>query len=73
VEIDFLADELIKKEEIYGARIMGGGFGGSLIILANDSFKPELLEDLNAVYEKKYGARFDTYHVKPSEGAKLVG
>jgi galactokinase len=73
VEIDFLADELIKKEEIYGARIMGGGFGGSLIILANDSFKPELLDDLNTLYEKKYGVRFDTYHVKPSEGAKLVG
>jgi len=72
VEIDFLVNEFMKRDEVYGARIMGGGFGGSLILLADESFKPEFLGKLNRSYKEKYGTGFDVYQVRPAEGAKFV-
>lgn len=72
IEIDFLTDELMKMKEVYGARIMGGGFGGSLILLVNNRFNVTCVDSLKRRYHEKFGVDFDIYHVRPAEGAKLV-
>ena len=71
-EIDFLVDELKKMDQVKGARIMGGGFGGSLIILADEALCNDDLEELSSAYKEQYNVDFDCYSVTPSEGAVFV-
>jgi galactokinase len=37
-ELDFLQDQMTKHSGVYGSRMMGGGFGGCLLVLANAEF-----------------------------------
>jgi galactokinase len=55
-EIDFLQANLLKQPEILGARMMGGGFGGCLLVLAQDSFDFNNLESLATAYHAQFGS-----------------
>jgi galactokinase len=68
-EIDFLVEELNKMPQVHGARIMGGGFGGSIIFLAETHFNSKKIEPLNIEYNKRYQTEFKFYEVDPSKGA----
>jgi len=71
-EIDYLVEAFIKMEKVNGARIMGGGFGGSLIVLADKTLCREDLEGVAAEYKERYKVDFELYSVTPSEGAVFV-
>ena len=68
-EIDFLVEELNQMPFVYGARIMGGGFGGSIIFLAKRNLSEKELYSLNSDYNKRYQTSFHFYQVSPSQGA----
>lgn len=58
-EIEFILEKLYKSksDKIKGARIMGGGFGGSVIVVCeknSESFINNLLLDVNKEYENKF-------------------
>lgn len=54
-ETDFIVDCLGKEENIYGARQIGGGFGGCVLAIAKDE---ELQDSIDRVGQQ-YKARFD--------------
>jgi len=68
-EIDFLVEAMIRMPFVRGARIMGGGFGGSIIFLTHKDFSPDTLSELNRQYANRYHREFFVYKVLPSQGA----
>lgn len=53
-EIDFLQCHLLQTPGILGARMMGGGFGGCLLVLAKANFDLHLLEAVFSAYQLCY-------------------
>jgi len=68
-ELDFIVEEFNKFPQVYGGRIMGGGFGGSAIILCEEYDFLNEISEFKEEYKKKYGIEIDVYEVKPSKGA----
>jgi galactokinase len=55
VEIDFLQVALLNVPGILGARMMGGGFGGCLLVLAQNNLDFASLETIAFTYKEHYG------------------
>ena len=53
-EMDFLQNQLLQTPGILGARMMGGGFGGCLLVLAKADFNSHSLEAVFAAYQLRY-------------------
>ena len=51
-ELDFIVENLKNQVRCYGARMMGGGFGGSVIALIDDN--NHNFSKLEEVYKKKF-------------------
>ena len=68
-ELDHLVEETRGLEEVYGARLSGGGFGGSVIALV----VPEAVDRVSDLLIRSYRERFDrscdVLTVRPSDGA----
>lgn len=71
-ETDFIVSLLERNPSVLGARIVGAGFGGSVIVLARPSFK-EHLPNLTERYRVKFGMDLKVIEVEPSEGAHVRG
>lgn len=56
-EIDLLVNLARKNKNVYGARLTGGGFGGSIVALTRKNFKETIAEEMIAVYEKETGGK----------------
>lgn len=56
-EIDLLINLAQKNKNVYGARLTGGGFGGSIVALTRKSFKQSIAEEMISAYEKETGGR----------------
>lgn len=54
-EIDLLVDLAREESDVYGARITGGGFGGSVVVLVRKGTGRELGERLTAAYSERTG------------------
>ncbi len=70
-EIDFLVDELSKKKSVLGARMVGGGFGGGVIVLAGEEFKRDF-PSIAEKYKMKYSISPELLEVESSEGVSVV-
>ena len=73
IELDFLQHELLNNPSILGARMMGGGFGGCLLVLALEQCDP--LKDLSHLfknYTQQFVAQALCYPIQISEGVHLV-
>ncbi len=57
---------------VIGARMTGGGFGGSTVTLCESSKAPEIAARLAADYEKTTGIKPQIFASRPSKGAHLV-
>jgi len=53
-EIDYLVDEFKNYNQIFGARITGGGFGGSVIAIARKGSGKNLAEEIVSRYWNKF-------------------
>ena len=71
-ELDAIVDAAKAIPEVYGARLSGGGFGGSCCLLVD----PDAADKIAAQITKEYKARFGDEPVcsliKPSRGAHIV-
>ena len=56
MELDFLVDETKEHNQILGARMMGGGFGGCTINLIHSEFIDFFIEKISRKYLKKFSA-----------------
>lgn len=54
-EIDTLVEIANGRPGVYGARITGGGFGGSVVLLTRSGETNELVKDIAAAYSRQTG------------------
>lgn len=71
-ELDVLVDAAKALPGVLGARLTGGGFGGSVVTLARTSDTEAVGSALRNVFSRKYGVRCDTRVVHCSAGARLL-
>lgn len=71
-ELDFLVDFTKQFSQIYGARMMGGGFGGCTLNLMEKDFVEEFIARIQPIYRKEFDKGLTVIRVKPSEGAKIL-
>lgn len=69
-ELDFLI-EFARAEGIPGARMTGGGFGGSTIHLVPEDQTTDYLKRAVREFEDEFGITPDGFSVSPSDGAKF--
>ena len=72
VELDLMVDQANRQEGVYGARMTGGGFGGSTINLVKRRFADAFAENMARGYEKETGIVPQIYICAPAEGAGAV-
>lgn len=70
-ELDFLND-LAKKHNVTGSRVMGGGFGGCTINLVKDDLYDQFIIDAKAEFKEEYGHEPKVYDVVISDGARKL-
>lgn len=70
-EIDFLVDSVRNDENVLGARMMGGGFGGCSINLVKKEAVNGLIERIAKEYKEKFNIKLEAYKVKIAKGTTL--
>ena len=71
-ELDTIVDAAKAIPEVYGARLSGGGFGGSCCLLVDPSAADKIAGQIKKAYKDKHGDEPVVSLIKPSEGAHLV-
>ena len=71
-ELDTIVDSAKKIPEVLGARLSGGGFGGSCCLLVKPEAADRIAAQITADYKAVYGDEPTCAVIKPSEGAHLV-
>jgi galactokinase len=71
-ELDFLVDEAVSIEGVYGARMTGGGFGGCTVNLVSPQSADQLESKLTQQYEGRFQITPLFYRCVPAEGAAAL-
>jgi galactokinase len=71
-ELDFLVHEA-KKNDVTGARLMGGGFGGCTINLVANERYDEAVANITTAYKNEFGRTADVIAVKIGDGTHEIG
>ena len=71
-ELDVIVDAAKAIPEVYGARLSGGGFGGSCCLLVDPTAADKIAAAITKEYKAKFGDEPTCSLIKPSEGAHLV-
>ena len=71
-ELDFLVNAARKIPGILGARLSGGGFGGSVVMLVRPPHVAAAIEAIVSAYTREFGHPCETQVVTPSDGAFVV-
>ena len=71
-ELDTIVDAAQAIPGVYGARLSGGGFGGSAVVLVERRAAETAAAALASAYAKRFGSPCDVRAVSCSEGAHVV-
>ena len=71
-ELDTIVDAAKAIPEVLGARLSGGGFGGSCCLLVKPEAADRIAASITQAYRTAYGDEPVCRLVKPSDGAHLV-
>ncbi len=71
-ELDFLAAFSKGKENVLGARMMGGGFGGCTINLVKEDAVDEFILEAEIAFENEFHTKLKSYIVSIGDGTSLV-
>lgn len=71
-ELDYLQEVLESMPQVVGARLTGGGFGGSVMALAGEGFSQSYADAVAAAYRGQFGTEPDVLHCRVSDGARLA-
>lgn len=71
-ELDFLVDFAENSQLVQGARMMGGGFGGSTINLIESHHVTIFQEQIAEAYRQKFGNEVKFIEARPARGAYLI-
>jgi len=70
-ELDFIV-QTANDCGAYGARLSGGGFGGSAVVMTSPDKADEIRTYIESSYGEKFGNPCETHLITPSDGAKLL-
>ncbi|HOJ87890.1 MAG TPA: galactokinase [Pseudothermotoga sp.] len=71
-ETDFIVGFLKGEIGIVGARMVGGGFGGSVLVIAKSGCIEEVFGELEKSYYAKFGKKPTLIRIKSSDGVHTV-
>ncbi|CAG4993366.1 Galactokinase [Dyadobacter sp. CECT 9275] len=71
-ELDFLVEQTFGNENVLGARMMGGGFGGCTINLVRADAANEFESEMKKVYLEKYKIDLPCYRVVITDGTEEI-
>ncbi|PJF36483.1 MAG: galactokinase [Candidatus Thermofonsia Clade 1 bacterium] len=71
-ELDLMAELARQQAGVYGARMMGGGFGGAVIALVADEAVPQVIERVSAAYTAQTGRPCTPYTAKAGMGSGVI-
>jgi galactokinase len=71
-EMDHLQSQLLQNSSILGARMMGGGFGGCLLVLAKADFDWTLLDPVFSGYAALYQQLPSVEQIKLTDGVQVL-
>ncbi len=71
-ELDSIVAALQAQKGVLGARMMGGGFGGSALAIAEESLVPQIIKAAGEIYHKECGLTADFYTASVGGGARRL-
>tara|TARA_R110002050_G_scaffold261556_1_gene401694 strand:+ start:222295 stop:223446 length:1152 start_codon:yes stop_codon:yes gene_type:complete len=71
-ELDFLVEQAKENQDILGARMMGGGFGGCTINLIAKTAVDQFKTSVTKAYKTKFNKDCSIYSVELSDGTHLI-
>lgn len=71
-ELDTIAELAWETEGVYGARMVGAGFGGCVIAICDADAVPSLKEQIESEYPRRCGLQPDVYAIRAGDGAGEV-
>jgi galactokinase len=71
-ELEIIRDEALKVEGVWGARMTGAGFGGCIIILADEESKNDIINKVRENYERKAEIEPEFYICEIEGGAHEI-
>ncbi len=71
-QTDFLVEQICQCDGAYGARISGGGFGGSVVALARPEAAEEISQKVRKAYKDKFDIDCDIYLARPWQGTEII-
>jgi len=71
-ELDFLVDLAKFSDEVIGARMMGGGFGGCTINIVKKGKVNAFIEKVVSLYKEKFNKECSPYSVNISDGTHKI-
>jgi len=71
-ELDFLVDLAKSSDEVIGARMMGGGFGGCTINIVKKGKVNAFIEKVVSLYKEKFNKECSPYSVNISDGTHKI-
>lgn len=71
-ELDFLVDAVKDHPAVWGARMMGGGFGGCTINLIREEAIDDLVKKLSVDYQQQTGLELTAYVARIEDGTGVV-
>ncbi|MFH1616224.1 MAG: galactokinase [Planctomycetota bacterium] len=71
-EVDFLVEQVIACDGAYGARLSGGGFGGSVVAIARPSATTDIASKVAHAYKKSFDITPDIYTTRPCQGVEII-
>ena len=71
-ELDAVVDAARSLPDVLGARLSGGGFGGSVVALTHPDRAESVGAQLAEAYATRFGTPCDVRVIRPSDGARVV-
>ena len=71
-ELDFLVEESKKFDQVLGARMMGGGFGGCTINLVKETGVEEFVSGIDSAYQLAFNVKPEVYIAQIAEGSTKI-
>jgi galactokinase len=71
-QTDFLVEEICRLRGAYGARISGGGFGGSVVALVRPDEAEGISQKVSEAYKDRFGLDCCVYPARPWQGTEIV-
>lgn len=71
-ELDFLSKKLNQHNEVWGARLTGGGFGGAVMALTTEKFSEKDSKIVSQQYGTAFNAECNFFVTEVSDGARVI-